>query len=1514
MSSQASITDVEHEKEKRRDGGGDDVEKQQAASNKVDLDFGNELVRFRRRWWQLWLPAHRPPPPPASLDAAPISPYVTASLFSRLTYTWITPMMVLGFQRTLQASDLWRMGPEHEAAVLTDKLEAAWARRVREAGEWNERLARGEVRPGVWRRAKWRLNIGKQAKARKSVPVGERDKWWRDEGGRRDPSLAWALNDVLGHMFWKGGLFKVVSDTSQLMGPILVKSLINFAQDRAQAKAEGKSFENIGHGIGMALGLLCVVVVASICQHQFFFRSMITGVLARTALTGALYRRALHLTPAARLRLPNSAVLNHVSTDVSRVDACAQWFHAAWTAPIQTTVCLIILLVQLGPSALAGFGLFLLIIPLQERIMGQQFRFRRSSMVWTDKRASNVLEVFASMRVVKYFCYESSFLARIAAIRKKEMRWIRGIQHSQSVNIAMAFSLPVLAATLAFVAYTESSNHFDVAVVFSSFSLFQLLRQPMMFLPRALSATADARNALARLTLVFEAPLRRGEPFRVDPDLGFASSPSEDDDEGDSDDEDKVDSGNKVGDGKAGKEGGKGLGVWADACGWVWEAAPGAEELGRNARGGAKDKDKPKPKKGKTPADDDTKKDHDTKNPDTKQDEPFALHDISLAIPRGSLAAIVGRVGSGKSSLLQGLIGEMRCTTSVSPSLRVGGEEGEEKGEREGKEKKHEHKHEKGTWAFGGSVAYCPQGAWIQNASLRDNVLFGRPFDEERYWRVLEDACLLPDLQLLADGDLTEIGEKGINLSGGQKQRVNIARALYYDADVVIFDDPLSAVDANVGKALFNTAILGLVARGKTVLLVTHALHFLAQCDYIYTLDAGRITEEGTYAQLIARGGEFARLDREFGGRKSADDDDPQIQVVSVEEAKKKSEGAKGTGKIEGRLMVKEARTTGGVAWSVYGYYMMAGGGWLTVPVIVLAAVLMQGSAVANSYVLVWWQANSFNKPFSFYQLLYAMLGIAQAVFTLLLGLFMDFFAVRVSRNLHRIAIINVFHAPMSFFDTTPMGRIISIFGKDIDTVDNALPMSMRMFILVMAQVVGSVIVITILEHYFIVAAIVIVLGFGYFLQFYRSSSLEMKRLDAILRSVLYAHLSESLTGLPTIRSYGEIERFIKDNKYYIDLENRALFLTVTNQRWLAVRLDALGSILVFLVGVFAAAGVSGISPGQIGLILTYTTSLTQMFAVTTRMSAEVENYMNSVERLVHYARGDVVPSEAAHESTPENKPAADWPAHGGIEFKDVTMAYRPGLPNVLHGISMQIRAGEKIGVVGRTGAGKSSLTLCLLRIVEYQGQILVDDVDIGKIGLTDLRSNIAIIPQEPTLFSGTVRAALDPFSKYDDARLWDALRRSYLVETRPSTPIEGELAAAENRHRLTLDTVIEADGANLSVGERSLLSLARALVKDSRVVILDEATASVDLETDNKIQRTIQTQFKDRTLICIAHRLRTIISYDRILVLDSGKIAEFDTPMNLFNKDEGLFRSLCEKSNITSSDIEKAIISDDME
>ncbi|OCH94438.1 ABC protein [Obba rivulosa] len=1402
-------------------------------AHKLQLDTGIELVRFRRKWYQIWLPKNPPPPPPTSLDDAPVIPVVSASILSILSYTWINPIMTLGYQRTLQVTDLWKMDESREAGVLGAKLDAAWERRCREADDWNTRLANGEIKPSLLKRLWWNILAliavltFRQSFSDKRVAL---EQHWRDVDGRKEASLAWALNDVVGLVFWTGGIFKVFGDTAQLMGPLLVKAIINFGKEHADAVAAGNAPPPIGRGVGMAIGLFCTTVTASVCQHQFFWRSMTTGMLAKAALISSIYKRGVMLTGKARTKLPNAMLVNHISSDVSRIDACAQWFHASWTAPIQVTICLIILLVNLGPSALAGFSLFLLIVPAQERVMSYQFKIGKKSLIWTDKRAKVILEVLSGMRIVKYFCYEQSFLKRIYDIRKMELKGIKKIQLGRSGNVAAAFSVPVLAATLSFVTYTKTNPGFDVAIIFSSLSLFQLLRQPMMFLPRALSATTDAKNALHRLKILYHAELSTGDHFAIDPEQKLA------------------------------------LDV-RDAS-FEWEESVAVKES------------KEKAGKGKRVSV--------VEEPEIAGQQPFQVKDVNMAVQRGSLVAIVGSVGSGKSSLLQGLIGEMRQT--------------------------------QGHVSFGGRVAYCSQTAWIQNATLRENVLFGRPFEEDRYWKAIENASLLPDLQVLADGDLTEIGEKGINLSGGQKQRVNIARALYFDADVVIMDDPLSAVDAHVGKALFHDAIVGsLRNNGKTVILVTHALHFLSECDYIYLMDNGRIKEHGTYEELMSDEGGFARLANEFGGQKQNEESIEEEEVVvnmqqntsaAIDEAKTKAEkkqrmGA-GTGKLEGRLIVPEKRETGSVGWGVYGDYLKAARGYITVPILLFFIVLMQGSSVMNSYTLIWWEANTFGRPESFYQTIYACLGIGQAIFTFAVGSTMDEMGFFVSNNLHHNAVRNIFHAPMSYFDTTPLGRILGVFGKDFDNIDNQLPVSMRLFVLTIGNVLGSVIIITVIEHYFLIAVVAIGVGYFYFAGFYRASARELKRLDAMLRSLLYAHFSESLTGLPTIRSYGEIQRFLNDNEYYVDLEDRAAFLTATNQRWLAIRLDFMGGMMVFIVAMLAVSDASGVSAASIGLVLTYSTSLTQLCSVVTRQSAEVENYMSSVERVVQYSRGDQVEQEAPQE-VPDHEPPSQWPDKGAIEFKDVVMRYRQGLPVVLKGLSLSIRGGEKIGVVGRTGAGKSSLMLALFRIVELEsGSISIDDVDISSIGLKDLRSKISIIPQDPLLFSGTVRSNLDPFKLYDDARLWDALRRSYLVES-PSMKDDITTDGTHTPPRFNLDSIVEPEGANLSVGERSLLSLARALVKDSRVVVMDEATASVDLETDAKIQHTIQTQFSDKTLLCIAHRLRTIISYDKIVVMDAGTIAEFDAPLELFHKTDSIFRGMCEKSGITADDIQKA-------
>lgn len=1421
-----------------------------------DLDEGEEHVRYRQKWYQIWRPSTKPSPAPKSLDEATVLPLANAGILSMLTYHWLSPIMKLGYQRTLQATDLWKMDPSRESTLLTERFDESWARRRAVADEWNARLEKGELSPSLRLKVTWMLRW----MFWKGRSVDEMERSWRLKDGRKRASIAWALNDVLGWEFCVGGIFKVVGDTSQLMGPIIMKALINFGTERATARAHGREPPNIGRGIGMALGLFLLTILNSICQHQFFWRSMASGLLARTALVGSLYKRGLSLTPHERTLHPASALVNHMSTDISRVDYAAQWFHAAWTAPIQVVVCLIILLVQMGPTALAGFALFILIIPIQKSAMAYQFNVRKRSMIWTDLRAKLLQELLGAMRIIKYFCYEVPYLERISTIRKSELRGIRRILIARAANVAIAFSLPAVVAILGLITYALAGRPFIPSIVFPSLALYNLLRQPLMFLPRALSATADAKNAFERLDVTFTAQLMKEVALPIDHTLENA--------------------------------------IEAKDVTFEWEQTP---EQAAGARGKGNEKRHGRKK--------DEKKDAEkrTASATPTSQTPFSVKNLTMTIPRGRLYAIVGPVGSGKTSILSGLIGEMRTTS--------------------------------GSVKFGGSVAYCSQMAWIQNATVKDNVLFGRDYNEERYWNAIRNASLMSDLELLPDGDLTEIGEKGINLSGGQKQRVNIARALYSDADVVLMDDPLSAVDAHVGKALFDNAILSLRNQGKSVLLVTHALHFVSRADYIYTIENGRICEEGMYDQLVEKDGPFSQLMKEFGGESVEDTAgvDPDVLAQEQRDSEAVTDGGKGrylvsqavgkaagTGKLEGRLIVSEKRTVGSISSNVYRTYVGASKGWITLPVVILAAVLMQASQVMNNYTLVWWQENSFHWKVGYYMALYTALGIIQALFTFAFGTAMGWQSYLASSNLHRTSIIRVFHAPMSFFDTTPLGRILGVFGKDIDTVDNQLAESMRMFVLAVANVLGSVILIAIFLYYFLAAVVIISLGYLYFANYYRESARELKRLDSALRSLLYSHFAESLSGLATIRAYGETQRFIKDDHYFIDLENRALFLTITNQRWLSIRLDFLGGLMVLAVGIMCAVGINGISPAQIGLVLSYTTALTQLFGMVTRQSAEVENNLNAVERVVQYTSADRIQQEATHEPTDYPLPK-DWPIRGKLELENVVMSYRPGLPPVLKGISMSIEHGEKIGVVGRTGAGKTSLLTALYRLQEpTSGTIKLDGIDTSKLGLRDLRSKLAIIPQEPVLFQGTIRTNLDPFSQYSDAHLNDALRRAHLLDSEPLPKAKqvaitetegdrenedaGEVTSATPRNRFSLDSVVDSEGANFSVGERSLLSLARALVRDTKIICLDEATASVDLVTDNQIQYTIQTEFKDRTLVCIAHRLRTILSYDRICVMEAGRIVEFGPPEVLFEDEAGLFRGMCDRSSISVDDIRAAV------
>jgi ATP-binding cassette subfamily C (CFTR/MRP) protein 1 len=504
----------------------------------------------------------------------------------------------------------------------------------------------------------------------------------------------------------------------------------------------------------------------------------------------------------------------------------------------------------------------------------------------------------------------------------------------------------------------------------------------------------------------------------------------------------------------------------------------------------------------------------------------------------------------------------------------------------------------------------------------------------------------------------------------------------------------------------------------------------------------------------------------------------------------------------------------------------------------------------------------------------------------------LSFFGTEASKNMLRDSMYRVLRAPMSFFDTTPLGRITNRFSKDIDTMDNTLTDAIRMYFMTLAMIISVFILIIVYFHFFAVALGPLFIFFCFSAAYYRASAREIKRHEAVQRSFVFAKFSEAVSGTATIRAYGLQDRFAHSVKEAIDGMNSAYFLTFANQRWLSVRLDMIGNCLVFTTGILVVTSRFSINPSVGGLVLSYILTIVQMIQFTVRQLAEVENNMNATERIYHYT------THLEEEAPLKLKDVRDsWPEKGEIVFDDVKMRYRAGLPLVLQGLQLHVAAGERIGIVGRTGAGKSSIMSTLFRMVELtSGQIRIDGINIAEVGLQDLRTRLAIIPQDPTLFRGTIRSNLDPFGEHTDLELWSALRQADLV---------GQEAQMEDKTaRIHLDSTVEEEGLNFSLGQRQLMALARALVRGSQIIVCDEATSSVDMETDQKIQKTIQTGFKGKTLLCIAHRLKTIINYDRIVVMDQGRIAELDTPVKLYEKN-GIFRGMCERSGIRREDFD---------
>ncbi|RDX70027.1 ABC transporter C family member 10, partial [Mucuna pruriens] len=828
------------------------------------------------------------------------------------------------------------------------------------------------------------------------------------------------------------------------------------------------------------------------------------------------------------------------------------------------------------------------------------------------------------------------------------------------------------------------------------------------------------------------------------------------------------------------------------------------------------------------------------------------LRNIDLEVRPGQKIAICGEVGSGKSTLLAAILGEVPNT--------------------------------KGNIAVNGKFAYVSQTAWIPTGTIQENILFGSTLDVQRYQETLHRSSLVKDLELFPHGEFTEIGERGVNLSGGQKQRVQLARALYQNADVYLLDDPFSAVDAHTATNLFNEYILEGLA-GKTVLLVTHQVDFLPAFDSILLMSDGKILQAAHYHQLLTSSNDFRDLvnaHKETAGSDQLADvtsaqrhsnSDREISQCFIEQFKP----------LNGDQLIKqEERERGDIGLKPYFQYLSQNRSYIYFSVASLSFLMFVICQILQNS---WMAANVDNPQVSTLQLIvvYMLIGAGSIVFMLIRSLLAVAFGLQSSKYLFSQLVNSLFRAPMSFYDSTPLGRILSRVSLDLSIVDLDIPF-------VLTYTVGSTIscyadltVLGVVTWQVLFVAIPMVYFVIRFQRQYFAAAKEYMRMNGTTKSFIANHVAETVAGAMTIRAFKEEDRFFLKSLDLIDTNSSPYFHTFASNEWLILRLETACAVVLASVALCMVVLPPGtLTSGFIGMALSYGLSLNSSLVYSIQSQCILANQIISVERLNQYMH---IPSEE-REVIEGNRPPANWPVSGKVEIQNLQIRYRPEGPLVLHGITCTFEGGHKIGIVGRTGSGKSTLIGALFRLMEpASGKIVVDGIDISSIGLHDLRSRFCIIPQDPTLFNGTVRYNLDPLSQHSDQDIWEVLGKCQLQE---AVQDKGGLDSSATK----CYSVVE-DGSNWSIGQRQLFCLGRALLRRSKILVLDEATASIDNATDLILQKTIRTEFGNCTVITVAHRIPTVMDCTMVLAISDGKLAEYDEPMNLMKNEKSLFGQL---------------------
>ncbi|KAL5574201.1 hypothetical protein UlMin_023798 [Ulmus minor] len=1252
------------------------------------------------------------------------SPYGKATLLQLITFSWLNPLFAIGYKKPLEQDEIPDLDLKDSAALLSEFF--------------NESLKH----------------------------VNESDR-------TLNPSLYRAICKFM----WKKAVINAciaaVSAGASYVGPYLINDFVDFLSDKGTRRLKS--------GYVLALAFLGAKIVETTAERQWIFGARQLRLHLRVALVSHIYKKGLVLSSQSRQIRTSGEIINYMSVDVQRITDFMWFVNIIWMLPIQISLAIYILHINLKLGSIAALAATLLVMTCNIPITRIQKKYQSKIMEAKDDRMKSFSEVLRNMKILKLQAWDMQFLHKLEMLRKVEYNWLWKSVRLNAFGAFVFWGAPTFISVVTFASCILIGIELTAGRVLSALATFRMLQNPIFNLPDLLNVIAQGKVSADRVASflaeeeiqqdVIEYVPKNQTEFEVEIENGKFS----------------------------------------------W---------------------------------------------DTESNIP-TLDKINLKVKRGMKVAICGTVGSGKSSLLASILGEMQKLS--------------------------------GTVKISGTKAYVPQSPWILTGNIRDNILFGNEYDIEKYGRTVKACALLKDFELFSGGDLTEIGERGINMSGGQKQRIQIARAVYEDADIYMLDDPFSAVDAHTGTQLFEECLMGIL-REKTILYVTHQVEFLPAADLILVMQNGKIAQEGTFEELLKQnigfevlvGAHSQALLQNYilkAENTSKTNQTPEAESNSVSSSfytRHESEHNLEITEKEGKLVQDEEREKGSIGKEVYSTYLTTIKGGILVPIIILAQSSFQVLQIASNYWMAWSCPTTPGvkpeKGMNFILFVYIILSVGGSVCVLLRAILLGVAGLFTSQKLFLNMLRSVLRAPMSFFDSTPTGRILNRASTDQSVLDLEMAPRIGSCAFSIIQILGTIAVMSQVAWQVFVIFIPVTAICIWYQRYYIPTACELARLEGIQRSPILQHFAESLAGASTIRAFQQQIRFINSNIALIDRHSRPWFYNVAAMEWLSYRLNLLSNfVFAFSLILLVTLPEGIISPSIAGLAVTYGINLNVLQASVIWNICNAENKMISVERIIQYSN---IPSEAPLLIEDSRLPN-NWPQVGTICFQKLQIRYAEHLPSVLKNIDCTFPGKKKVGVVGRTGSGKSTLIQAIFRIVEpREGSIIIDGVDICKIGLHDLRTRLSIIPQDPTMFEGTVRGNLDPLEQYSDNDVWEALDKCQL----------GPLVRGKEKK---LEATVVENGENWSVGQRQLFCLGRALLKRSTVLVLDEATASVDSATDGMIQKIISEEFKDRTVVTIAHRIHTVVDSDLVLVLSDGRIAEYDTPSRLLKREDSFFSKL---------------------